>query len=96
VCILCVYKNKKWNCIRRGRDDMIIGFTTTCAIAAYHLHLFSFDSHSQIVGLVGFWCFMPLSTISQLYAAYHHYSCVFEPRSWRGVLDTTLCDKVCK
>ena len=19
----------------------------------------------------------------------------FEPRSWRGVLDTTLCDKVC-
>jgi hypothetical protein len=21
-------------------------------------------------------------------------SCEFEPRSWRGVLDTTLCDKV--
>ena len=21
--------------------------------------------------------------------------CEFEPRSWRGVLDTTLCDKVC-
>jgi hypothetical protein len=20
----------------------------------------------------------------------------FEPRSWRGVLDTTLCDKVCQ
>jgi len=28
--------------------------------------------------------------------AYHHYSCEFEPRSWRGVLDTTLCDKVCQ
>jgi hypothetical protein len=27
---------------------------------------------------------------------YHHYSCEFEPRSWRGVLDTTLCDKVCQ
>jgi hypothetical protein len=26
--------------------------------------------------------------------AYHHYSCEFEPFSWRGVLDTTLCDKV--
>ena len=26
---------------------------------------------------------------------YHHYSYEFEPRSWRGVLDTTLCDKVC-
>ena len=28
-------------------------------------------------------------------SAYHHYSCEFEPRSWRGVIDTTLCDKVC-
>jgi hypothetical protein len=27
-------------------------------------------------------------------SAYHHKSCEFEPRSWRGVLDTTLCDKV--
>jgi hypothetical protein len=24
------------------------------------------------------------------------YHCEFEPRSWRGVLDTTLCDKVCQ
>jgi hypothetical protein len=29
-------------------------------------------------------------------SAYHHLSCEFEPRSWRGVLDTTLCDKVCQ
>ena len=28
--------------------------------------------------------------------AYHPYSCEFEPGSWRGVLDTTLCDKVCQ
>ena len=27
---------------------------------------------------------------------YHHLSCEFDPRSWRGVLDTTLCDKVCQ
>jgi hypothetical protein len=26
--------------------------------------------------------------------ANHHQSCEFEPRSWRCVLDTTLCDKV--
>jgi hypothetical protein len=26
--------------------------------------------------------------------ANHHQSCEFEPRSWWGVLDTTLCDKV--
>ena len=28
--------------------------------------------------------------------AYNHYSCEFEPRSWRGVIDTTLCDSVCQ
>jgi hypothetical protein len=28
--------------------------------------------------------------------AYHHLSCEFEPYSWRGVLDKTLCDKVCQ
>jgi hypothetical protein len=30
-----------------------------------------------------------------MHVAYHHYSCEFKPRSWRGVLDATLCDKVC-
>jgi hypothetical protein len=28
--------------------------------------------------------------------AYHHLSYKFEPHSWRGVLDKTLCDKVCQ
>jgi hypothetical protein len=28
--------------------------------------------------------------------AYHYLSCEFEPCSWRGVLDTTLYDKVCQ
>ena len=27
-------------------------------------------------------------------SAYHHYRCEFETRSWRGVLDTTLCNEV--
>ena len=31
-----------------------------------------------------------LCTIS----AYHHWSFEFESRLWRGILDTTLCDKV--
>ena len=44
----------------RGRD-MVVGFTTTYAISAYH-----------------------------------HWSCRFEPRSWQGVLNTTLYDKVCQ
>jgi hypothetical protein len=29
-------------------------------------------------------------------SAYHHKSCEFESRSWRGVFDITLCDKVCQ
>jgi len=43
---------------RGGRGRMVVGFTTSYAIGAYH-----------------------------------HYSCEFEPCSWQGVLDTTLCDK---
>jgi hypothetical protein len=27
---------------------------------------------------------------------YHRQRCEFEPRSWRGVLDTTICDKDCQ
>ena len=46
---------------RRARDRMVVGFTTTCVISAYH-----------------------------------HYSYELEHRSWRGELDTTLCDKVCQ
>jgi len=29
-------------------------------------------------------------------SAYHHYSCEFLSRSWQGVLDTALSDKVCQ
>ena len=42
-----------------GRDRMVVGFTTTCAISAYHHRSYGFEFHS-----------------------------------WRGVLDTTFCDKV--
>ena len=28
--------------------------------------------------------------------AYYHLSCEFESRSWRGLLDKTLCDKLCQ
>ena len=44
---------------RRYPDRMVVGFTTTRAISAYH-----------------------------------HESCEFEYRSWPGVFDTTVCDKI--
>jgi hypothetical protein len=35
-------------------------------------------------------------TTTSAISAFHHLSCEFEPHSWRGVFDTTLCDKVCQ
>ena len=35
-------------------------------------------------------------TTAYAISAYYHLSCDFEPRSWRGVINTTLCDKVCQ
>ena len=29
-------------------------------------------------------------------SVYHHKNCEFESHSWQGVLNTTLCDKVCQ
>ena len=37
-----------------------------------------------------------ITTCTYAISAYRHQSCEFEPRSWRNVLDTTLCDKVCQ
>ena len=46
---------------RRGRDRMVVGFTSPCEISVCH-----------------------------------HLSCEYKPCSWRGVVDTTLYDKVCR
>jgi hypothetical protein len=35
-------------------------------------------------------------TTTYAISAYHHLRCEFEFWWWRGVLDTTLCDKVCQ
>ena len=35
-------------------------------------------------------------TTACVISAYHHYNCEFESHSWPGVLDTTLCYKVCQ
>ena len=55
----CFFINMKGD--RRGRDRMVVGFTTTYAINIYH-----------------------------------DLSCEIESHSWRGALNTTLCDKVCQ
>ena len=35
-------------------------------------------------------------TTSYAISAYHHVCCDLQCRSWRGVLDITLCDKACQ
>jgi len=47
------------------------------------------DSRGRDCTVVGF------TTTCEI-SAYHHQSSEFEPRSWRGVLHTTLCDTVCQ
>ena len=44
--------------------------------------------HGRDRMVVGF-----MTTYAEI-SAYQHYCC--ESRSWRGVLDTTLCDKICQ
>ena len=36
------------------------------------------------------------TTYADVISAFHHKRCEFESHSWQGVLDTTLCDKVCQ
>jgi hypothetical protein len=38
---------KNWG--RRGRDSMVVGFTTTCAISAYHHQNYEFESPLALV-----------------------------------------------
>ena len=43
-------------------------------------------------------CFVDIGWILLFKLSFHNYHKyqIYEPRSWRGVLDTTLCDKVCQ
>ena len=42
------------------------------------------------------WSYGSWITTTCAVSPYHHQSCEFEPCSWWGVLDATLCDKVCQ
>jgi hypothetical protein len=41
-------------------------------------------------------CMIVRFTTTHVLSAYHHWCCEFESPPGRGVLDSTLCDKVCK
>ena len=59
-----------------------------------NLYTFHFHIHSDnIRGRLG--RDRMVATTTYAISAYHHWSCELQSRLWRGVLDTTLYDKVC-
>ena len=57
--------------------------------------------HLQTFPTSGSWCRrgcdrMVVGFTTCAISADHHYSCELEFRSWRDILDTTLCDTVCQ
>ena len=55
----------------------------------YMIKLKGHSGHDRDRMVVGF-------TAPYAISAYHHWICEFGSRSWRGILDTTLCYKVCQ
>jgi hypothetical protein len=45
---------------------------------------------------ISFMSWRSVCTTTCAISAYHHWCCEFKSCSWRGVLDRTLCDKVCQ
>jgi hypothetical protein len=71
-------------------NSLLINILLICItkdIYFYHLHRNLGSSWSWSYGS---WIY------NYLCNHYHHKSCEFDSCSWWGVLDTTLCDKVCQ
>ena len=70
-------------------------FSETVAWVSTRVFIFFYLQYAGCRGrdrmVVGF-----ITTCMYASSAYRHQSCEFEPRSWRDVLDITLCDKVCQ
>ena len=76
---------------------MVVQFTTTCTPITTDV-VSSNPAHGEMYSIQRGRCGRDRIVVrfTTIYAisAYHHYSFEFESCSWRGVLDTILCDKV--
>jgi hypothetical protein len=78
----------------KGQTNSCCPKTQSMAVLLYLLILFYYEyivgvrrGHDHMV--VGY-------KATRVINAYHHWRCEFETRSWRALLDTTLCDEVCQ
>ena len=73
----------------RGSIDImqISGHTNVAFINNYST--LSEERHKKISNILS-------NTESETNRNAFQQSCEFEPRSWRGVLDTTVCEKACQ
>ena len=78
-----------WSCLKIYSDIDKVQFVVTVFVLIWLKWALFVDGGRLDRIIVGF-------TSPCAISAYHHLGCEFEPCSWRGVLDTTLCDKVCQ
>jgi hypothetical protein len=71
------------------RSRYFLGTIQQIALTLWPKGVLCYALHTQTFMVVEF-------TTTCAIIAYHHLSCEFEPHSWRGVLDKTVCDKVCQ
>jgi hypothetical protein len=50
----------------------------------------------KFLGLRGRYHMVVRFTTTCTISAHHYHICEFDSRSWRGVLDATSCDKICR
>ena len=73
-------------------NDINLLFFIPLIYLCSRLHIFIFIIWPQLHGIIN-WV-----KINRIFpnSGYHHYSCEFESRTWRGALEIALCDKVCQ
>jgi len=74
-------------CVAQSSVFCVVLWRSLLILLSFFFWLEGRPGHHHMV--VGF-------TTTYAISAYYHCSCEFESRSWRGVLDTTLSDKVCQ
>ena len=84
ILIFCSWSVLIW-CYQKTHEKLISKWS--CLLKKSVQFNCHFDLNKRSMMVVGF-------TNTRAIGANHHQSCEFEPRSWRGVLDATLCDTV--